>query len=681
VTEVDPERMSVLFERFISRERNEPPDIDVDFEHERREEVIQYLYQRYGRERAALTAAVISYRPRSAIRDVGKALGFDLATVDALAGEHQWWDGKGIRPETLADLGLDAEDLQVRQLVDLTSQILGFPRHLSQHVGGFVLTRGPLSRMVPIENASMPDRTVIQWDKDDLDAMGLLKVDVLALGMLTAIRKSLQFISQRLGYEFGVQDIPAEDPVTYDMVCKADTVGVFQIESRAQQGMLPRLLPRCFYDLVIEVAIVRPGPIQGGMVHPYLNRRQGKEPVTYPSDALREALGRTLGVPVFQEQVMQISILAAGFTPGEADGLRRSMAAWKRKGGLEKYYSKIVDGMTARGYDVAFAQGIFEQIKGFSEYGFPESHAASFALLVYASCWIKRHYPAEFLAALLNSQPLGFYSPSQLVQDAKRHQVEVRPVDVLASEVDCTLEDLPHAPAVRLGLRMVDKLKAGAAERIAGARADGPFDSAEDLARRAELDQQDMKLLAAADALAGLSGHRRQQVWDAAALKRVPELLRAAPVDEDYLELPAAPEGEEIVWDYASLGLTLRRHPMALLRERLTADGWQSADDLRDLPTGKLVRHCGIVTLRQQPEAANGTTFVSLEDETGVVQVICWKGLRERQRNVLLRAKLLAVRGTWQCDGDVRNLIAGHLEDLTPLLGRLASSAESRDFR
>jgi error-prone DNA polymerase len=681
VTEVDPERMSVLFERFISRERNEPPDIDIDFEHERREEVIQYLYQRYGRERAALTAAVISYRPRSAIRDVGKALGFDLVTLDALAGEHQWWDGKGIRPDTLADLGLDAEVLQVRQLVDLTSQILGFPRHLSQHVGGFVLTRGPLSRMVPIENASMPDRTVIQWDKDDLDAMGLLKVDVLALGMLTAIRKSLQFISQRLGYEFGVQDIPAEDPVTYDMICKADTVGVFQIESRAQQGMLPRLLPRCFYDLVIEVAIVRPGPIQGGMVHPYLNRRQGKEPVTYPSDALREALGRTLGVPVFQEQVMQISILAAGFTPGEADGLRRSMAAWKRKGGLDRYYSKIVDGMTARGYDVAFAQGIFEQIKGFSEYGFPESHAASFALLVYASCWIKRHHPAEFLAALLNSQPLGFYSPSQLVQDAKRHQVEVRPVDVLASEVDCTLEDLPHAPAVRLGLRMVDKLKAGAAERIARARADGPFDSADDLARRAELDQQDMKLLAAADALAGLSGHRRQQVWDAAALRRVPELLRAAPVNEDYLELPAAPEGEEIVWDYASLGLTLRRHPMALLRERLAADGWQSADDLRDLPTGKLVRHCGIVTLRQQPETANGTTFVSLEDETGVVQVICWQSLRERQRNVLLRARLLAVRGTWQRDGDVRNLIAGHLEDLTPLLGRLASSADSRDFR
>ncbi len=413
------------------------------------------------------------------------------------------------------------------------------------------LTRGPLCRMVPIENASMVDRTVIEWDKDDLDAMGLLKVDCLALGMLTAIRKSLELIGMRKGYRFEMQDIPAEDESTYDMICKADTVGVFQIESRAQQGMLPRLKPRCFYDLVIEVAIVRPGPIQGGMVHPYLNRRQGKEPVTYPSQALKEALGRTLGVPVFQEQVMQISILAAGFTPGEADGLRRSMAAWKRKGGLEKYYDKIVNGMTSRGYEESFAKSIFEQIKGFSEYGFPESHAASFALLVYASCWIKCHHPAEFLAAMLNSQPLGFYSPSQLVQDAKRHQVEVRPVDVMCSDMDCTLEDLQHAPAVRLGLRMIDKLKAESAERIVAARRTAPFDSADDLARRAGLEQHEMKLLAAADALMSLSGHRRQQVWDAAALRPVPALLRDAPVDEDYLELAAAPEGEEIVWDYA----------------------------------------------------------------------------------------------------------------------------------
>jgi error-prone DNA polymerase len=679
VTEVDPERMSVLFERFISRERNEPPDIDVDFEHERREEVIQYLYQKYGRDRAALTATVITYRPKSAIRDVGKALGFDLDTLDTLAKSHQWWDGGAVNSERLAELGLARDDLAVQQLMELTTQVMGFPRHLSQHTGGFVLTRGPLSRMVPIENASMPDRTVIEWDKDDLDAMGLLKVDVLALGMLTAIRKSLQFISERRGYEFEMQDIPPEDPATYDMICKADTVGVFQIESRAQQGMLPRLLPRCFYDLVIEVAIVRPGPIQGGMVHPYLNRRQGKEPVSYPSEALKEALGRTLGVPVFQEQVMQISILAAGFTPGEADGLRRAMAAWKRKGGLAQYYDRIVDGMTARGYEKAFAVAIFEQIKGFSEYGFPESHAASFALLVYASCWIKHAEPAAFLAAMLNSQPLGFYSPSQLVQDAKRHGVEVRAVDVMASEVDATLEDMPHEPAVRLGLRLVSGLKRESAVRIVAARAQGPFDNAEDLSRRANLEQHEMKLLAAADALASLSGHRRQQVWDAAALHAPPELLREAPVEEEFLELPEAPEGEEITWDYVATGLTLRRHPLALLRSRLTRSNFWSSGELRDLPNGRMVWACGIVTLRQQPETANGTIFVSLEDEDGAIQVIVWKRVREKQRSVLLESRLLGIYGKWQREGEVRNLIAHRLVNLSPWLGRLATA--SRDFR
>jgi error-prone DNA polymerase len=679
VTEVDPARMSVLFERFISKERNEPPDIDIDFEHERREEVIQYLYRKYGRDRAALTATVITYRPKSAMRDVGKALGFELELLDRLCANHQWWDGKAIALERLREVGLDPADLAVQQLLRLVGQVLGFPRHLSQHTGGFVLTRGPLCRMVPIENASMPDRTVIEWDKDDLDAVGLLKVDVLALGMLTAIRKALAFIGQRKGQVFEMQDIPAEDPATYDMICRADTVGVFQIESRAQMSMLPRLQPRCFYDLVIEVAIVRPGPIQGGMVHPYLNRRQGKEPVSYPSEALKEALGRTLGVPVFQEQVMQISILAAGFTPGEADGLRRSMAAWKRKGGLEKYYAKIVDGMTARGYEKSFAQAIFEQIKGFSEYGFPESHAASFALLVYASCWIKCHHPAEFVTAMLNSQPLGFYSPSQLVQDARRHGVEVRPVDVMASAIDCTLEGLPGPPAVRLGLRMVDGLKGASAQRIVQARGQAPFEGAEGLARRAGLEQHEMKLLAAADALQSLSGHRRQQVWDAAALRSTPVLLREAPVHEEVLELPAAPEGEEIVWDYASLGLTLRRHPLALLRPKLAELGWMSSQELWNLPNGRLVSACGIVTLRQQPETANGTIFVSLEDEDGTVQVIVWKRLRERQRRELLHSRLMGVRGVWQREGEVRNLIAGHLEDLTPLLGRLAT--ESRDFR
>jgi error-prone DNA polymerase len=680
VTEVDPARMSVLFERFISKERNEPPDIDIDFEHERREEVLQYLYEKYGRDRAALTGVVISYRPKSAIRDVGKALGFSLETVDAIAKGHVWWDGKDVKQERLLELGLSIDDLQVRQLLQLTGQLLGFPRHLSQHTGGFVLTKGPLSRMVPIENASMKDRTVLQWDKDDLDALGLLKVDCLALGMLTAIRKSLEFIGRRKGYVFELQDIPDEDQPTYDMICKADTVGVFQIESRAQMSMLPRLRPRCFYDLVIEVAIVRPGPIVGKMVHPYLRRRQGQEPVVYPSEALKEALGRTMGVPIFQEQVMQIAMIAAGFSAGEADGLRRAMAAWKRKSGiLDSYYGRIVDGMTARGYDKEFADAIFQQIHGFSEYGFPESHAASFALLVYASCWIKHHHPAEFLAAMLNSQPLGFYSPSQLVQDAKRHGVEVRAVDVMVSDVDCTLEDLPHAPAVRLGLRLIAGLASETMDRIVAARHACVFDSAEDLARRARVEHSEMKLLAAADALTSLSGHRRQQVWDAAALRSTPELLHEAPFDEAVLELPEAPEGEEILFDYASTGLTLRRHPMALLRDRLTERRLVTAAQLDDVPDGRIVHYCGIVTLRQQPETANGTVFISLEDETGVVQVICWKSLRDAQRKELLNSRLLAVHGRWQREGDVKNLIAGRLEDLSPLLGRLAT--ESRDFK
>ncbi|NUN60065.1 MAG: error-prone DNA polymerase [Burkholderiaceae bacterium] len=679
VTEVDPARMSVLFERFISRERNEPPDIDIDFEHDRREEVIQYLYEKYGRDRAALTATVIRYQPRSAIRDVGKALGFDLATVDAIAKGQKWFDGAGVRPERFEELGIPVDDLAVRQLITLTQQLMGFPRHLSQHTGGFVLTQGPLCRMVPVENASMPHRTVIEWDKDDLDAAGLLKVDVLALGMLSAIRRALDLIGLRRGYVFAMQDIPAEDSATYDMVCQADTIGVFQIESRAQMSMLPRLRPRCFYDLVIEVAIVRPGPIQGGMVHPYLNRRQGKEPVTYPSEALRTALGRTLGVPVFQEQVMQIAMLAAGFTPGEADGLRRAMAAWKRKGGLEKYYHRLVDGMTSRGYALEFAEAIFEQVKGFSEYGFPESHAASFALLVYASAWIKRHEPAAFLVALLNSQPMGFYTPSQLVQDARRHGVEVRPVDVMHSRVESTLEDLPDTPAVRLGLHMVQGLQAPSAERIVVERGKAPFDSAEELARRARLEQHEMKLLAAAGALATLSGHRRQQVWDAAALHAPPALLQDAPVDEAFLELPAAPEGEEVVWDFASVGLTLRSHPMALLRPRLDRYKLQTSEELRRMPDGRTVRTAGIVTLRQQPGTAKGTVFVSLEDEHGSTQVIVWKHVREAQRQVLLGARLLAVKGRWQREGEVCNLIAHRLADLSPMLGRLAT--ESRDFK
>ncbi|UXH79710.1 error-prone DNA polymerase [Roseateles amylovorans] len=735
VTEVDPSRLQVLFERFISKERNEPPDIDIDFEHERREEVIQYLYRKYTRERAALAAVVISYRVKSALRDVGKALGFDPEALDALCSNHQWWDGDEIDADRLREVGLDLQDLAVRQLLSLTKELLGFPRHLSQHPGGFVLTQGPLTRMVPVENASMPDRTVIEWDKDDLDAVGLLKVDVLGLGMLTAIRKTLDLISKRQRYPFEMQDIPKEDRATYKMIQSADTIGVFQIESRAQRSMLPRLKPECFYDLVIEVAIVRPGPIQGGMVHPYLQRRQKLEPVVYPSAALKVVLERTLGVPVFQEQVMQIAMVAAGFSGGEADDLRRSMAAWKRKGGLQKYYDKIVDGMTSRGYDKAFAEQIFEQIKGFSEYGFPESHAASFALLVYTSCWLKCHRPAEFLAGMLNSQPLGFYSPSQLVQDARRHRVIVRPPDVMHSDWDCTLEredgriirstrrgadadvaagsgsasgagtdaaeDIPEeipediddpfleadaavdpeAPptvAVRLGLRLIKGLQRQSAALICEARRQGPFNDSEDLARRTGLNQQQMTMLAAGDALASISGHRRQQMWDAAAQHAPPPLLRHAPVQEDFLELPHAPEGEEIVFDYASLGLTLRSHPLALLRPWLREHRWMSAAELDDSPDGRPVRGCGIVTVKQQPATAKGTVFISLEDESGDIQVIVHRALWQRQRQVMLNARLMGVRGRWQRHGEVRNLIAGHLEDLTPLLGRLRT--ESRDF-
>ncbi len=679
VTEVDPDRTAVLFERFISRERNEPPDIDIDFEHQRREEVIQYLYTKYGRDRAALTATVISYRPRSAVRDVGKALGFELATLDAIAKGQQWFDGSSIRLERFEELGIATDTLAVQQLITLTEQLIGFPRHLSQHTGGFVLTRGLLCRMVPVENASMAERTVIEWDKDDLDAAGLLKVDVLALGMLSAIRRALDFISRRRGYDFSMQDIPAEDPKTYDMICRADTIGVFQIESRAQMSMLPRLQPREFYDLVVEVAIVRPGPIQGGMVHPYLRRRQGLEPVTYPNDDLKAALGRTMGVPVFQEQVMQIAMIAAGFTPGEADGLRRAMAAWKRKGGLEKYHDKLVGGMTERGYEAAFAEQIFEQIKGFSEYGFPESHAASFALLVYASSWIKRHEPAAFLAALLNSQPMGFYSASQLTQDARRHGVEVRPVDVMHSAFDCTLEDIEHRPAVRLGLRLIASLRGSSAARIEQERGRAPFDSAPELAQRCGLELHEMKALAAAGALATLSGHRRQQVWDAAALHAAPALLEEASIDEAQLELPEAPEGEEVLWDYASTGLTLRSHPMLLLRSKLDQYKLKTSQQLRRIADGRRVRTAGIVTLRQQPPTAKGTVFVTLEDEHGVTQVIVWRDVREAQRQVLLGARLLAVEGRWQREGMVCNLIAERMADLSHLLGRLRT--ESRNFK
>jgi error-prone DNA polymerase len=685
ITEVDPSRTSVLFERFISKERNEPPDIDVDFEHQRREEVIQYLYRKYGRDRTALTATTISYQKRSALRDVGKALGFDADTIARASGNVQWWDGMRALPERLAEIGLDPADRRVQQWMELTAVLVGFPRHLSQHTGGFVIARDLLCRMVPIENAAMPERSVIQWDKDDLDALGLLKVDVLALGMLTALRLSLDLIAQRRGQpqgSFRLQDIPPECPATYDMACKADTIGVFQIESRAQMTMLPRLKPRRFYDLVVEVALVRPGPIQGGMVHPYLRRRQGLEAIDYPR-GLEPALERTLGVPIFQEQVMQVAVIAAGFSPGEADALRRAMAAWRRKGAVDRFYNRIVQGMRERGYSEVFAEQIFKQIEGFGSYGFPESHAASFALLVYASAWVKCHEPAAFLCGLLNAQPLGFYSPSQLVQDARRHGVEVLPPDVQHSDWLTTLEPVAQhepttQPAVRLGLHRVASLSQRTAEAIMAARAQGPLRSVDDLVRRAQLAQPEVRALAAADALRCLAGHRRQQVWEASAQHRPPALLREAPVHEAPLVLPESPEGENIVHDYATLGLTLRRHPLALLRPMLAAERLLSAAEMHHFPNGRLARACGIVTVRQQPGTASGVVFVTLEDETGTVNVIVWPHLKEKQRRELVHARLLAVYGVWQREGEVRHLVAHRLRDLTPWLGRLTT--HSRDF-
>ena len=700
ITEVDPARANLLFERFISRERKEPPDIDVDFEHERREEVIQYIYRKYGRDRAAIAAVVATYRTRSAIRDVGKALGIPEALVDAFAKEHFWFDEDGLQVQRLceraAEAGVEMDSLRMRQWLELTLTLRGFPRHLSQHVGGFVLTQGKLTRLVPVENAAMPDRSIIQWDKDDLDDMGLLKVDVLALGMLTALRRCLDFVSQRRGRPFALQDIEDRDEATYDMICRADTVGVFQIESRAQMSMLPRLQPRRFYDLVIEVAIVRPGPIQGGMIHPYLKSRDrvrngGK--IEYESDALKPALERTLGVPIFQEQVMQIAMIAAGFSAEEADKLRRSMAAWKRRGGVHQFQDRLIEGMRSNGYREEFAQNIFKQILGFGEYGFPESHAASFALLAYDSSWLKCHEPECFLAAMLNSQPMGFYSPSQLVQDARRHGVQVLPPDVSQSDWDCTLERPEQSgsdsncfrPAVRLGLRLVAGLTQQGAERVVQARQEAAFASTEDMALRAQLDARELDALAAGDALRSLSGHRRQQVWDAKAFRRPTRMLRNAPLNEETLALPHAPEGEEIVFDYESLGLTLRRHPLALLRPRLARMRLQTASELHDVPNGRKVRACGIVTVRQQPHTANGTIFITLEDETGPVNVIVWKSLREQQRNEVLQSRLLAVEGIWQRDvasgGQVRNLVAHRLKDLTLLLGRLGRGAKSsRDF-
>jgi error-prone DNA polymerase len=679
ITEVDPARGNLLFERFISKERNEPPDIDVDFEHQRREEVIQYIYEKYGRHRAALTGVVITYRPKSAIREAGKALGIDLQIIDQLAKSQRWWDSKEDLSERFAECGLDPDSPIAQHWRQVAIELMGFPRHLSQHPGGFVIARDKLSRLVPIEKAAMQDRSVVQWDKDDLDALGLLKIDILALGMLSALRRGLEFIAQQQGEPFELSDIPAEDTATYDMISRADTVGVFQIESRAQMSMLPRLKPRTFYDLVIEVAIIRPGPIQGGMIHPYLRRRQGLEPVTYPSEDVKAALSRTLGVPIFQEQVMQLAMLAAGFTAGEADQLRRAMAAWKRKGGLDKFHDKLVGGMLERGYTQEFADALFSQIEGFAEYGFPESHAASFALLAYASAWMKRHHPSAFLAALLNSQPMGFYSPSQLVQDARRHGVEVLPVDVMHSDWEAALENRDgQPPVVRLGLNIIASLKQQAGWRIEEARAVKDFADLNDLALRASLSSSDLQALAAANALRSIAGNRREALWHASTAAPGKGLLKSTRIAPDPVQLPSPSEAQEVIADYRSLGLTLGRHPLALLRKQLLQRRLLPASTLANFNHGQLVRACGIVTVRQRPATAKGTVFVTLEDETGTVNVIVWPHLVETQRRELLQSSLMAVYGIWQTENNVSHLIAKRLVDLTALLGVLQT--QSRDF-
>jgi error-prone DNA polymerase len=679
VTEVDPARLATLFERFISKERNEPPDIDIDFEHERREEVIQYVYAKYGRERAALAATVITYRPRSALRDLGKALGLESVQTEKLARAMQWWDGNRIDPERVREAGFDPDNPVLARLLGLCRELMGFPRHLSQHVGGFVISAGPLEELVPIENASMPERTVIQWDKNDLDDLGLIKVDLLGLGMLAAIRRALELVADYRRRPFGLDDVPAEDPRVYEMVSRGDTVGVFQIESRAQMAMLPRLKPRCFYDLVIEVAIVRPGPIQGDMVHPYLRRRAGAELVSYPSPEVKSVLERTLGVPIFQEQVMQLAIVAAGFSPGEADRLRRAMAAWKRRGGLGPFEERLTRGMRERGYSEAFAQQIFRQILGFGEYGFPESHAASFALLVYSSAWLKCHEPAAFCCALLNSQPMGFYAPAQLVRDARAHGVEVRPVDVGVSGWECALEERADGePALRLGLIQVRSLSRAAALRLVAARARGAFQDVPDLTARAALERGDLEALAAAGALASLAGNRHLAFWDVAGTERPLPLAPVLPAAAEGRPLLAAPtEGQDIVADYHALGLTLGRHPLALLRERLAAEGILPAAALGEARAGDRVTIAGIVITRQRPGSAGGVTFVTVEDETGNVNVIVWKSVAEAQRRALLESRLLVVEGELQREGLVTHVIARHLRDRSLLLGQLRTRARN----
>lgn len=679
ITEVSPENISLLFERFISRERDEPPDIDVDFEHERREEVIQYLYQKYSRRRAALAATVVSYRSRSAIRDVGKAMGFDPVFIDDLTHSLAWWNRERELTERFTQQGVVNSHHKAHLFMALVQEILGFPRHLSQHVGGFVISRGPLSNLVPLENASMPERTVIQWDKEDIETLGLLKVDILALGMLSAIRKTLALVHRDYPDIARIQDIPREDRTTYLMLQKADSIGVFQIESRAQMSMLPRLKPACFYDLVIEIAIVRPGPIQGEMVHPYLRRRHGQEAVSYPDDAIKSVLESTLGVPIFQEQVIRLAMVAAGFSGGEADALRRAITNWGKNSKLLTFEQKLKNGMINRGYSPEFANRLFDQIKGFGGYGFPESHSASFALLAYVSAWLKCHHPAAFYVGLLNSQPMGFYSPSQLIQDARRHGVTILPIDVNQSLYDHDLLPQPDhgQPPIRLGFRLVKGLSHLGVQRLLAARREKPFHNVADLRRRAQLNGGDMAALAAADSLASLSGDRHQAQWQIMALES-PRPLLNEPAYEGATRAPSIPApsvADNVLADYQSTGLTLRQHPLALLRQQSPFQRCRQQSELATWSNHRFVRIAGLVTCRQRPGTASGVVFLTLEDETGNHNVVVWPGIQERYRQALMTAQLLVVTGTLESRDGVMHVIAGTLEDHSSALDTLKVKA------
>ena len=688
ITAVNPTEIDLLFERFVSHARKEPPDIDVDFEHDRREEVIQYIYARYGRDRAGLAATVISYRARSAVRDVGKAMGLSEDTVSALAGMVWGTSSGGVLGETrVREAGLNPDDPLLATVLELTEELIGFPRHLSQHVGGFVLTRGPLVEMVPVGNAAMDDRTFIEWDKDDIAALGLLKVDVLALGMLSCIRRAFELLKAHHGLDMSLAKVPREDPVTYDMLCRADSIGVFQVESRAQMNMLPRLKPRCFYDLVIEVAIVRPGPIQGDMVHPYLRRRSGLEPETYPSpspehgpaDELKQILGKTKGVPLFQEQAMRIAMEAAKFSDQEVNDLRKAMATFRRRGTIGLLEEKMVERMTTRGYEREFAQRCFNQIKGFGEYGFPESHAASFAHLVYVSSWLKCHYPAAFACALLNSQPMGFYAPAQIVRDAREHGVEARAADINFSDWDSTLENCEGSgPALRLGLRQIDGLQEEEIRRLLAARQRGSFRSVHDLWQRCGLKLSSLEKLAAADTFRSIGLDRRQALWEVTALANAPPLplfswsSTRETGDEPDVALPEMPLSEHVVNDYQTLRLSLKAHPMSFLRERLRKERVSTCHDLRSMRDGQFVKVAGVILVRQRPGSAKGVVFMTLEDETGVANSVVWPKMLEKYRKTVMQARLMLVCGRVQRHESIIHVVATALEDRSEWLNLLS---------